>query len=79
MSDKLREILWLCYEISTKSKADVFFHYIPHTDSYNVYYYIDGWKRNSNAEWVNMGTHITDGNLDRTIYVLRELFCEVML
>ena len=78
MSDKLREILWLCYKISTESKADVFFNYSPHTDSYNVYYYIDGWKRNSNAEWVNVGANITDGNLDRTIYALRELFFEVM-
>lgn len=42
--EKLQEIVALCYQISTKSKADAFFYYSPHTRQISVYVYENGWS-----------------------------------
>lgn len=40
----LQKVLGLCVEISTTTKADVFFDYVPHVDSFNLRVYLDGWE-----------------------------------
>lgn len=39
----LQKVLGLCVEISTTTKADVFFEYMPHVDSFSVRAYEFGW------------------------------------
>lgn len=39
----LQKVLGLCVEISTTTKADVFFEYLPHVNSFNVRVWEFGW------------------------------------
>lgn len=48
--EKLQEIVALCYEISTKSKADAFFDYSPHTRQISVIVYENGWNEDATIE-----------------------------
>lgn len=48
--EKLQEIVALCYEISTKTKADAFFDYSPHTRQISVYVYENGWSEDATIE-----------------------------
>lgn len=41
---KLQEIISLCYEISTKTKADVFLNYSPHIAAVLISYHPNGWN-----------------------------------
>lgn len=40
----LQKVLGLCVEISTTTKADVFFDYLPHVNSFSLRVYMDGWE-----------------------------------
>lgn len=40
----LQKVLGLCVEISTTTKADVFFEYMPHVDSFSLRVFLDGWE-----------------------------------
>ena len=64
----LCEVLSMCHHISNKSKADVFFEYSPHCDSYTVCFYRNGWtnKTAGDMEYMNCVTKITCNNLKLT-------------
>ena len=48
--EKLQEIVARCYEISTKTKADAFFDYSPHTRQISVCVYENGWSEDATIE-----------------------------
>ena len=73
----LQRVLDLCMEISTTTKADCFFSYSPHVNSYMVYIHRDGWTEGAEIEWLDMNSDITAVNLQRTINELRKLHEEV--
>ena len=70
---RLGEVLDLCHEISTYSKADCFFTYSPHVDSFDVHVYEFGWAECAKGEWYAMSEHITHENLDRAVVMLLAL------
>ena len=73
MSKLLCEILSKCYEISTNTKADVFFDYAPHVNTFSVFVYRDGWTEETNGdmEYFAMSLRATRGNL---ITILAKLY-----
>lgn len=76
MYNLLCEVLSMCYEISTKTEADVFFEYLPHVDSYMVYCHPNGWQPTVEFEWIDQQATITPLNLQNTIAKLRALAAE---
>ena len=45
----------LCYEVSTKTKADAFFSYSPHIPQMDIWIHRSGWHKGSNAdEWITI-------------------------
>lgn len=76
MYNLLCEVLNMCYEISTKTEADVFFEYSPHVDAYMVYCYRDGWQPDVPFEWIEQQASVKPMNLKITIEKLRALAAE---
>lgn len=76
MNKLLCEVLNMCYEISSKTEAEVFFEYIAHIDSYMVYCYPNGWEPFTAFEWIDQQARITQDNLHNTIVKLRALAAE---
>lgn len=70
-------VLSLCCKISNGSNADVFFDYAPHCDSYNVYWYRDGWSYGKEMVWLEQTTEITEANLWATVDKLRVIATEL--
>lgn len=77
MRELLCEVLSICYKISTRSSADVFFQYAPHCNTYDVMVYRDGFDADVEADWFNMTTEIAGDNLGLTIFKLRNLAKEM--
>ena len=79
MNKLLCEVLSMCNFISRRSKADVFFDYAPHCNSYSVFYYRDGWTEYAAGEmvWMNSVTKITQKNLRATLAKLNALAIEM--
>lgn len=48
----LQKVLGLCVEISTTTKADVFFEYLPHVNSFSVRTWEFGWDVTGNPSHV---------------------------
>ena len=59
----MAEVLGLCYEISVNSKADCFFAYSPHVDSFDVYVYEFGWAVGAKGEYYALQEYVTSDNL----------------
>ena len=59
----MAEVLGLCYEISVNSKADCFFAYSPHVDSFDVYVYEFGWAVGAKVEYYARQEDVTSDNL----------------
>ena len=57
------EVLDLCHEISTYSKADCFFNYSPHVDCFDVQVFEFGWAEGAKGEWYVFSEKITRENL----------------
>jgi len=77
MRKLLCEVLSFCYKISNGSKVDLFFDYAPHTNSYTVYWWRDGWDGKTEPEFLEMVTEITEENLRETFRKLREIAKEL--
>lgn len=75
--DALHSVLELCMTISQLTKADCFFEYSPHVNSYAVNIHRNGWAEGSVAEWVDMNTNITEENLQKTISKLIDIMIEL--
>ncbi|MCI9247465.1 MAG: hypothetical protein HFJ30_10300 [Clostridia bacterium] len=73
MKELLLQILDKCYEISTTTKADVFFSYSPHCNFYDVYYCQNGWNKDGEAMFINSSTKINIENLKDTIKELERI------
>lgn len=63
LKDLFLKVVELCYEISTTTKADVFFNYSPHVNYFTIYYYADGWEENKEADYTTNSTEITEKSL----------------
>ena len=59
----MAEVLGLCYEISTHYKADCFFDYSPHVDSFDVKVFKFGWAHGAKCEYYSFNEDITRDNL----------------
>lgn len=79
MNKLLCEVLSKCYEISTNTKADVFFDYAPHVKAFSVFVYRDGWteKTACDMEYFAMSLRVTKGNLITTMAKLYDLEYEL--
>ena len=67
----MAEVLGLCYEISVNSKADCFFNYSPHVDSFYVKVFEVGWAEGAKAEYY---AFCADVNRDNLLEVLDKLY-----
>lgn len=74
----LRGLFGLCMKISNNTKADCFFNYSPHTNTYMVYVYRDGWSRSDDPEYIAMCYDITGDNIAETCSKLNALYKELM-
>lgn len=77
MLNQMKRVLALCVKISTNTKADCFFSYDPHCDSYSVHIHRDGWEEDDEAEWLDMVTECEEDALDNTIKKLKEIYKEL--
>lgn len=75
--DRLHGVLTLCMEISNNTKADAFFNYSPHVNTYMVYVYRDGWKEGAAPEFLDMSSDITEENVNATLDTLAAIYCEL--
>lgn len=73
----LRNVLALCMKISGNTKADCFFSYEPHCNSYSININRDGWNSGEEDEWINMVTDITSENVAKTCAKLDEIYKEL--
>ena len=73
----LRNVLALCMKISDNTKADCFFSYEPHCNSYSVSIHRDGWETCKDAEHIDMVTDITSENVAKTCAKLDEIYKEL--
>lgn len=71
--DMMHSVLDWCMGISNTTKADCFFDYSPHVNSYSVNIHRNGWVSGEDAEWVAMSEEITEENLMKTIGELRHI------
>lgn len=60
---KMAEVLGLCYEISVNSKADCFFTYSPHVNSFDVQVFEFGWAIGAKGEYYAFAEELTQDNL----------------
>ena len=67
----MAEVLGLCYEISTHSKADCFFNYSPHIDSFDVNVFEFGWVEGTKGKYY---AFCADVNRDNLLEVLDKLY-----
>lgn len=77
MKELLLKVLALCYEISTTTRADVFFDYYSHCNYYSVCYNKDGWYENDETIYIDLCTEINIKNLKITLKKLEKLKSEV--
>lgn len=79
MNKLLCEVLNKCYEISTKTIADVFFDYAPHVNTFTVWVYRNGWTPETAAdmEYFALSIRVTKGNLITTMAKLLDLEYEL--
>lgn len=79
MNKLLCEILNKCYEISTNTKADVFFEYAPHVKRFTVYVYRNGWTQETvgDMEFLAFSIRVTKDNLITTMAKLLDLEYEL--
>jgi hypothetical protein len=79
MNELLCEVLNECFEISTKTKADVFFYYSPHVNAFSVSVHRDGWTQTTagDMEWLAMTNQVTEGNLNIVLVKLFNLAYEL--
>ena len=75
--ERLHGVLALCMEISDNTKADAFFGYYPHVNTYSVNVHRDGWGAGGNPEWLDMSSHITEDNIMATLTKLAAIYCEL--
>lgn len=75
--DRLHGVLAMCMEISNNTKADCFFDYSPHVNSYSVNIHRDGWVSGADAEYIDMVTDITEDNIMATLNKLAAIYCEL--
>lgn len=76
IQDKLMKIMSLCYEISNKTDADVFFHYSPHVNCITVYYYENGYHDDEEFITIGISKEITFElliEIERKLIVLYEM------
>ena len=73
----LRNVLMLCQKISDTTKADVFFDYAPHVNSYGVHIYRNGWEEGADAEYVDLQSDITSRNIAATCDKLQKIYEEL--
>lgn len=73
----LLDVLTLCMQISINTKADCFFSYEPHCNSYSVNIHMDGWKSGEEAEFIEMVTDITEDNIKATVKKLAAIYCDL--
>ena len=69
----MAEVLGLCYEISTHSKADCFFEYCPHVDSFFVVVFEFGWEEGVKGEDYACCADVNRDNLLEVLYKLYSL------
>lgn len=69
----LHSVLTLCIEISERTKADCFFDYSPHVNSYCVHIYRNGWETGVDAEYVDLQSDITTDNIKATLDKLAKI------
>lgn len=70
----IKEVFKKCYFITTHSKCVVFFNYNAHVSGYDVYYYLNGWSRQSDSIWLDSSSYISYSNLKRTLEELDKLW-----
>ena len=75
--ERLHGVLALCMEISDNTKADAFFEYSPHVNSYCVHLYRDGWAMGAEPEWLDLQSDITEDNIMATLNKLAKIYCEL--
>lgn len=73
----LHGVLTLCMEISNTTKADCFFDYAPHVNTYMVYIHRNGWTEGAEPEWLDMSSDITTDNVKATLDKLAKIYCEL--
>ena len=75
--DRLHGVLAMCMEISNNTKADCFFDYAPHVNTYSVNIYRNGWVEGAELEWLDMSSDITEDNIMATLNKLAAIYCEL--
>lgn len=75
--ERLQGVLALCMEISNNTKADAFFSYSPHVNTYMVYVFRDGWKEGAMPEFLDMSRDITVRDVNATLDKLAAIYCEL--
>ena len=76
--EALLGVMNCCMEISNNTKADCFFSYEPHCNSYSVNIHREGWVAGEEAEWIDMVTDITEESLRTTMDKLAKIYLELM-
>ncbi|MCI8396857.1 MAG: hypothetical protein HFJ52_04205 [Clostridia bacterium] len=71
LKELFEKVAGLCYEISTRTKADAFFDYYPHCNVFNVRYYENGWSDRVNAEYIALHQEIHRNSLNDVIEKLK--------
>lgn len=71
------DVLYLCMKITDTTKADCFFEYAPHVNSYHVYFCRDGWSEDAEFEYVAQCADITVENLEATYAKLKKIYDEL--
>ena len=70
---KLMIIIGMAYEISQRTKADVFIDYSGHVNYMGYQIYKDGWKEYGEPDYKGYVMEITSENLDQLIKLLQEV------
>jgi hypothetical protein len=78
MYEKLCEVLSICCKINRQTKANCFFDFSGHCDTYTVICIEDGWRADlTNAEWsecyIDTYSKVTEENLACTKIKLLEI------
>lgn len=77
IKELLLKVLDLCYEISNTTEENVFFHYFPHTNTFDVYRYKEEEKKKGKIIYIVQFENVFIESLKTTIVKLEKFKEEV--
>lgn len=74
MEELLQKVITKVYQLNQKTEHDIFFSFSGHTNTFDIFYYKNGWAENKNLTRLAETTiTMTENNLKKALERLEEI------